>query len=155
MKQLIYSLILIVTIGACSKNEPFLAEDDNLAITSATDCDLISLVSFELIYYYSDPFEIKNASIRSNELVFDVAYGGGCGEVDFSLLVSNSFMESFPVQTHAVLVLKDNDTCKRKVTREICFDLTELAELYKSSYQTSKGSISISIPGQSPVLYTF
>lgn len=156
MKKLIYSILILLTIGACTKNEPFSAEgDDNLALTSPAGCDSITIVPSELIDYYTDPFEINNVSISSSNLVFQVTYGGGCGVADFSLLVGNAFMESLPVQTQVILTLKDNDSCERAVTREVCFDLTELAELYTSSYQTSHGSILIRVSGQPSVLYEF
>jgi hypothetical protein len=156
MKRLIYSLLAITIIGACSKNEPF-SNEGEILFTSLTssDCDSVVFVPLDLIDYKTDPFEMKGVSIVDNNLMLQVQYGGGCGEADFSLLVNEAFMESSPVQVQAVVIFNDNDMCKAIVTRELCFDLTELAELYQASYQTSHGSIIIRISGYSSVLYTF
>lgn len=157
MKNLAYSILsflFITLVGSCSKDESLGEEMFKFAATTDA-CDSIVIVPLNLIDYYSDPFEVVAASVSSNTLTLAVEYGGGCGEVDFSLLVDNSFMESNPVQVQVIPVLQDHDKCKKLVAREICFDLTELADRYKSAYQTSSGSILIRVPGQPSVLYTF
>ncbi len=157
MKNLTYSILsflFITLLGSCSKDESLREEMFKFAATTDA-CDSIVIVPLSLIDYHTDPFEITSASISSNTLILGVEYGGGCGEVDFSLLVDNTFMESNPVQVQVIPVLQDHDKCKKRVAREICFDLTELADLYKSAYEISSGSILILVAGQSPVLYTF
>ena len=156
MKNLTYALLsslALLFVFGCEEYEPLF---ENHTFSATTDaCDSIVIVPLHRIDYSTDSFEITDASISAHTLTLGVTYGGGCGEVDFSLLVNNSFMESNPVQVQVIPVLQDRDNCKSLVTREICFDLTELAELYNAAYQTSSGSILLRVAGHSSVLYTF
>lgn len=88
-----------------------------------------------------DEHEIVYAFIQNDTLKVIVKYGGGCGFADFQLISNGAFMESYPVQLNLILSLIDDDPCEAVIQRQLCFGISNLADLYNDSYQTSEGTI--------------
>ena len=92
--------------------------------------------------FTSDSFVLNNAVITDDALIINVSYSGGCKDHQFTLVVSESFLESLPVQLSAYVAHDANeDTCEAWPTEEYYFDLTPIKDLYQESYQQKAGTI--------------
>jgi hypothetical protein len=151
MNRLVIPGILLSFIIACSEEKPLSGEGPG-----TDSCNAITLAPLALIDYRADHFTLKNVFIQDDQLFIVAAYGGGCGNAEFGLIVNETFMESDPVQTHVVIPFTDNDNCKAIVTTQVCFDLHALATAYRSSYQTPHGSIVLHVHDwPASIKYTF
>ncbi|MFK7926206.1 MAG: hypothetical protein AB8H47_29930 [Bacteroidia bacterium] len=74
----------------------------------------------------SDGFQLIEAKLEGDCLIITVSYGGGCGEVDFTLLAIEGETFSLPPQIPMRLILDDNDNCEALVSEELQFDLSLL-----------------------------
>lgn len=142
-----FSLCFIV-LASCDSSEPA----TTALLTGLGGCDEITM-NDNGDAFPEDPIFIQNAVINDNLLQLTVQYGGGCGEVEFKLVSDGIFMESNPVQSKVTLSLKDRDSCKALITRELCYDLSALAARYYNGYQVSSGIIILRIEGYAPLVY--
>lgn len=105
----------------------------------------------------SDPLTVEAARIVGDSLVATVAHGGGCRDHEYRLVISTTWMESFPVQVPARISHNANgDVCKALLRREVRVSLAPLAQAYRDAYKQTNGSISLRLAGSpSGLLYTF
>ena len=90
----------------------------------------------------ADPFVLNAAAIAGDTLTVNVSYGGGCREHQFTLLASNVFMESYPVQLGLSLAHEANgDLCRVWLTEDQTFDLTSIKRMYQAAYRQDAGTI--------------
>ena len=83
----------------------------------------------------ADDFELSAAAISGDTLTVTASYGGGCEEHDFTLVASEAFMESDPVQLQVALAHDANaDACERWVTQDYSFDLLPIKERFQGQY---------------------
>ena len=83
----------------------------------------------------ADEFELSAAAISGDTLTVTASYGGGCEEHDFTLVASEAFMESDPVQLQVALAHNANaDACERWVTQDYSFDLLPIKERFQGQY---------------------
>ncbi len=83
-----------------------------------------------------DPYDLRALSLRGDILVLRVGFSGCQPEHPFTLYVSKNFMESYPVQTWALLA-HDNlgeDPCDAYWEKTLVFDLSPLREAYVAAY---------------------
>jgi len=157
-KVLVLILVGLGTVGivACSdslNDTPFIP-GDNEPINKA-GCDDIIISESRYTKAESDEFIFNGMDIKSDSLILTVQYGGGCGPTSFELITDGLFMESDPVQLNIFLSFTDEDPCEMLVTRDLCFDLTNLVNHYKDSYQTDDGTIILKIRDFNSITYTF
>lgn len=147
-KTILFTLLFSMTLIACSDKNSMNAPDLQSSFEIRTDPGF---------YINSDdPFYLNNAKVLGNDLLVDVSYGGGCGHVNFTLVSGGIFMESDPVQTNIYLNLEDSDPCEAFITKQLVFDLSELAQRYRESYQVSHGIIMLNLRDFSePIPYVF
>lgn len=155
---LILILIVMGTVGIVACNDsisdtPFIP-GNNEPINKA-GCGAIIISESMYAAAESDEFMFSGVDIKSDSLILTVKYGGGCGPTSFELITDGLFMESDPVQLNVLLSFKDEDPCEMLVTRDLCFDLTNLVNLYKDSYQTDEGTIILKIRDFNTKTYTF
>lgn len=74
----------------------------------------------------SDEFQLIEAKLEGNCLLISVSYGGGCAEVDFSLVAIEGETFSIPPQIPMRLILDDHDNCEALITEELQFDVRPL-----------------------------
>ena len=68
--------------------------------------------------------------------------GGGCEDHQLTLVVSETFLESFPVQLHTSLAHNANgDPCQAWLTESYRFDLTPIKKMYQEAYGQKAGTI--------------
>jgi len=101
---------------------------------------------------YDGPI-IKQAIIEKDEIQISIEYIGGCGDEKHRLLTNGYFKESFPIQVYVLLSYEKNDSCKRIIKENICFDLKELSNQYKKNYKTNEGTIRIRLQDYKQELY--
>ena len=89
-----------------------------------------------------DEYVLSSATITDDTLVLNVSYGGGCEEHQFTLVASDAFLESFPVQLRLSLAHNaNNDPCEAWLTDDYRFDLNAIKILYQAAYQQKAGTI--------------
>jgi len=140
------------------------ASGANAWIAMETEClgleDVLSehiepvfITNIAIIDIYSDNFKIVNSVINDDTLTILFEVSGGCGSHELDLLVSDSFLESSPVQLANVIAYKNNDNCDSIITVEKTFDLEPIQELYRRNYPQQAGVQSVDLPGLG--LYSF
>ena len=93
-----------------------------------------------------DSYRVNSAAIDGDRLIVSVSYSGGCREHVFTLVISNIFLESDPVQLPAVLAHNANgDTCEAYPTETIGFDLGLVKTRYQQSYGPGPGRVLLRI----------
>ena len=82
-----------------------------------------------------DDYELEMAGIDGDYLDLRIRYGGGCKKHYFFLYMSpDAFMESNPLQVNLYLQhYANNDMCEAYIARELRFELTPIAELYRNT----------------------
>ena len=90
----------------------------------------------------SDSFVLNDATVTDDTLLISVSYSGGCKNHQFTLVASDSFLESSPVQLSVDIVHNANgDICEAWPTENYHFDLTPIKMLYQDAYRQEAGTI--------------
>ncbi len=106
----------------------------------------------------NDSYVVNSAAIDVHLLTIVVSFGGGCPRHDFTLVISETFKESDPVQLSAVLAHDANgDTCEAYPTESRVFDLAPIRTRYQQFYEPGPGKTALQIAGVPGVelLYEF
>ena len=105
-----------------------------------------------------DPFVLNDAAIAGDNLSLNLSYAGGCARHEFTLVASESFLESDPVQLPLSLAHEANgDSCEAWLTQDYEFDLSLLRDRYRRAYGDGSGRIVLlleGVPGGT-LLYVF
>jgi hypothetical protein len=135
-RTVLLPLILSAGLIACDDDEPTGAQlEDGFILTT-----LVSQI--DTSEWRQDPFTLLDTELSGDTLNLHVAYGGGCLDHEFALVISSSFMESDPVQTFALLSHDDDDDpCDAVVLTWLMADLTPLKQEWQASYQAQSGTI--------------
>ena len=92
--------------------------------------------------FETDEYVLNSATITDDTLDISVSYSGGCKDHQFTLVVSDTFLESFPVQLPVSIAHNANgDTCEAYPTDNYRFDLTPIKEMYQRAYRQEAGTI--------------
>ena len=90
----------------------------------------------------TDEYALDSAMITDDTLNISVSYSGGCAKHQFTLIVSDTFLESFPVQLPASIAHNANgDPCEAYPTENYRFDLTPIKTMYQEAYRQAAGMI--------------
>lgn len=147
---LIFVLFIFCTIG-CEQLPNQMMEPNDTVSVSIDDVEPIDKPYTGAVVignmdknYGNDQFVLNSAIIEDDTLTVSVSYSGGCEDHKFTLVASDSFLESFPVQIHVSLAHNANgDTCEAYPTEEYQFDLTPIKTIYQAAYQQDAGTIII------------
>ena len=105
-----------------------------------------------------DDYVLNAAAIAGDALTLNVSYGGGCATHRFTLVASETFMESFPVQL-AVLLAHDanGDACEAWLTEDYRFDLRVIRDRYREAYGWGPGEVVLLLDDapSGPLVYAF
>ena len=94
----------------------------------------------------NDAYQLNGATIADDTLTIAVAYGGGCKTHQFTLIASDTFLESDPVQLGISIVHNANlDFCERWVEEAYHFDLTPIKTMYQEAYQQDAGTVVLTL----------
>ena len=106
----------------------------------------------------SDDYVLNSATITGDTLAINASYGGGCESHEFTLIVSEQFLESHPVQLAVSLVHDGNDDrCEAWLTEDYTCDLTRIKTYYQESYRQDTGTVVLNL-GNAPngqLIYEF
>ena len=98
--------------------------------------------------WVNDAYQLDKATIAGDTLTISVSYGGGCKDHQFTLIASEAFMESDPVQLGVSIVHNANlDFCERWVEETYHFDLTPIKTMYQEAYKQDAGTIVLNLKG--------
>ena len=106
----------------------------------------------------ADAFALNTATIEGDILKVNLSYGGGCASHQFTLVASNSFHESSPVQLPIYIAHNANgDPCEAYPTDDYHFNLTPIKNLYRKRYQQDTGTIILQLKDahESELVYKF
>lgn len=142
---IIFTVILLTTIG-CEQ----MKVDPN-GLTSVSHDDVIPdespylgavVIGGAADNFGTDDYTLNSATIEGDTLLINVSYSGGCERHDFTLIASELFLESLPVQLPVSLAHNANgDNCEAYPTEEYEFDLTPIKNMYQEAYRQQAGTI--------------
>ncbi len=90
----------------------------------------------------NDYFVLNAATITGDTLTINVGVSSCGPETNkFTLVASESFLESFPVQLKVSLAHMRNSPCDWFFTEDYHFDLTSIKTMYQEAYQQDTGTI--------------
>lgn len=105
-----------------------------------------------------DDYVLNAAAIAGDALTLNVSYGGGCATHRFTLVASETFMESFTVQL-AVLLAHDanGDACEAWLTEAYRFDLRVIRDRYREAFGQGPGEVVLLLDDapSGPLVYGF
>ena len=89
-----------------------------------------------------DSYVLNAASVTDDMLTISVSYGGGCRTHALTLVISESFIETSPVQLSSVLAhYANNDPCEAFLTHSYTFDLSVVRTRYREAYGPGPGRV--------------
>ncbi|MCG9129501.1 hypothetical protein JT359_18080 [Candidatus Poribacteria bacterium] len=142
--------ILIISAMACDKSpnpmkDTLSVSNDNGEPIDTTYIGKVVIGEMDK-KYGDDPFKLNSAMIQDDLLKVSVSYSGGCKSHEFTLVASDEFLESDPVQLMASIVHDDNDdSCEAYPTEDYYFDLTPIKTMYQKAYRQDAGTIVINL----------
>ncbi len=117
MKASIFTLALLFIFISCDKpNTTNVASDDAVQVVSSAYFSNVS----------TDDYHISAANIVGDRLEITVNAGGGCGELNFSLLANELVIETSPEQQMIRLILDDQDICEALLEEKRWYDISSL-----------------------------
>ena len=147
--RLILCVFIPISIGCQQFNNQLQTEPDGL--TSISNGDVIHddtpLLGSVFIgdadgRFGTDKFALNSATVDGDVLKVNLSYSGGCESHQFTLVASDSFLESFPVQLSIFIAHNANgDTCEAYPTEDYHFDLTQIKTMYQEAYRQEAGTI--------------
>ena len=130
-------LLGLIVVGAFIMNPILFLESEDIIVSNSL--------------YLSAPQDnilINDVSIIGNKLVINGSYGGGCEEHIFRLIASDTWLESYPVQTPLLFSHEANDDmCTAFFTKLFVFNLSPLKERYNELYRENSATIRLRIEG--------
>ncbi|RKU27171.1 hypothetical protein C6497_12120 [Candidatus Poribacteria bacterium] len=144
---IILCFLVFCTI-ACDKSPNPMKDTLSVSNDNAEPIDVIYLgkvVIGEMDKKYGvDPFRLNSAMIENDTMKVSVSYSGGCKPHEFTLVSSDVFLESDPVQLMVSIAHNANDdTCEAYPTEDYSFDLTPIKTMYQNAYGQDAGTIVI------------
>ena len=161
----VLGLFILFTMGCERTLNEIIAKSDDATLPDATidsrpgekpDAGIV-LIGDTSEKFGIDRYVLNVAKVTNDTLTLNVSYGGGCQTHQFTLVASDSFMESFPVQLRISLAHNaNNDLCRAWLTENYHFDLTPIKTMYQEAYRQEAGTIILRLkdaPGE--LIYEF
>ena len=162
---LCFASLVLLTLGCEHVQNSMKADPDDKTVSiSVDDVDPVDIPLTGMVViggsvnrFGNDDFALNSASITEDTLEISVSYSGGCKEHKFTLIVSEEFLESFPVQLHASLAHNGmGDSCEAYPTEIYHFDLTPIKTMYQEAYRVEEGTIVLRLKDSpNELAYTF
>ena len=141
--------VFVFSIGCQQLNDQMKVGPDDTVSISVDDVNPDEIVYTGTVFigdagdkFGTDAYTLNSATITDDTLNISVSYSGGCKDHQFTLVVSETFLESFPVQLHASIAHNANgDTCEAYPTDNYRFDLTPIKKMYQKAYQQEAGTL--------------
>ena len=94
---------------------------------------LVNIDDFNFDDWPIGDYTVRAAAMVGDIMTLQVAFSG-CGPTEFDLVSTNVFLESYPVQSGALLSFEAGD-CQALIEQTVRFDLTPLKEVYRRAYR--------------------
>ena len=141
--------VFIFIIGCQRLDNQMKADPDDPISISVDDVNPAEIVYTGTVFigdagnrFGTDEYDLNSATITDDTLNISVSYSGGCKDHQFTLVASDTFLESFPVQLHASIAHNANgDPCEAYPTDNYRFDLTPIKTMYQEAYRQEAGTI--------------
>jgi hypothetical protein len=115
--------------------------DGQLVCTEASCALGTPVIAYRDTIPEGDPIDVTSSSISGDTLTLTVGHGGGCERHDYALGF-NGYVTTAPAHTELVLVHDAHgDTCEAYVTETLTFDLTPLAQDYRTYVSATDGLV--------------
>ena len=147
---IVYTLsVLVFAIGCQQLNDQMKTGPDDPVSISVDDLNPDEIFYTGAVFigdagdrFGTDAYALNSATITDDTLNISVSYSGGCEDHQFTLVASDTFLESFPVQLPASIAHNANgDTCEAYPTENYRFDLTPIKTMYQEGYGQEAGTI--------------
>ena len=147
---IVYALSLSIFIMGCQHlNDQMKTGHDDPVSISVDDVNPDEIFYTGTVFigdagnrFGTDEYTLNSATITDDTLNISVSYSGGCEDHQFTLVASDTFLESFPVQLHAFIAHNANgDTCEAYPTENYRFDLTPIKTMYQEAYRQEAGTL--------------
>ena len=162
---LCFASLFLLTVGCEHVQNSMKADPNDTTVSiSADDVDPVDIPLTGTVVigeaddsFGNDDFALNSAMIDGDTLEISVSYSGGCEAHKFTLIVSDQFLESFPVQLNVSLAHNAmGDTCEAYPTENYNFDLTPIKTMYQNAYRQDTGTIVLNLKDSPQELrYTF
>ncbi len=162
---LCFASLFLLTLGCEHVQNSMKPDPDDKAVSiSSDDVDYVDIPLTGTVVigeaddrFGNDDFELNSAVIVEDTLQISVSYSGGCEVHKFTLIVSEQFLESSPVQLPVSLAHNAmGDTCEAYPTETYHFDLTPIKTMYQNAYRQDTGTIILNLKDSTQELrYTF
>ena len=148
MKHLLLVILIAIPLFGCDRTQVEMVPDDPVSI-SRTDVNPDEIFYTGTVFigdagdrFGTDKYALNSAMITEDTLNISVSYSGGCAKHQLTLIVSDTFLESFPVQLPVSIAHNANgDTCEAYPTENYRFDLTPIKTMYQETYRQAAGKI--------------
>ncbi|MDE0682744.1 MAG: hypothetical protein OXI63_07510 [Candidatus Poribacteria bacterium] len=147
---IVYTLsVFVFTIGCQQLNDQMKTGPDDTTSISVDDVNPDEIFYTGTVFvgdagdrFGTDEYALNSATITDDMLNISVSYSGGCEDHQFTLVASDTFLESFPVQLHVSIAHDANgDPCEAYPTENYRFDLTPVKAMYQAAYRQEAGTI--------------
>ena len=141
--------VFVLSIGCQQLNDQMQTEPDDGLIVVVDGIDPDEIVYAGTVFigdagdkFGTDAYTLNSATITDGILDVSASFSGGCKEHQLTLVVSDTFLESFPVQLRVSLAHNANgDACEAWLTNNYRFDLTPIKTKYQKAYRQEAGTI--------------
>ena len=125
--------------GEGGPDEPVSGEVAVCGLSGGCDVSNVSYIGEE---WGKDHYDLNDVAIDGDILTLNVSYSGGCEPHEFTLVISESFVDVEPVELRVVLAHDaNNDSCEAFLTEEYIFDLDVIKTRYHGRYQQNAGTV--------------
>ena len=147
---IVYALsVLVFTIGCQQLDDQMKTDPDDTLSVSVDGVNPDEIFYTGTVFvgdagdrFGTDEYALNSATITDDILNISVSYSGGCEDHEFTLVASDTFLESFPVQLPVSIAHNANgDTCEAYPTENYRFDLTPIKTMYQAAYRQEAGTI--------------
>lgn len=163
MVSIVLCLTFLVTVGCRDMQHQGVDALDTP--DSVTPADILPSEPIDSVLVFTDDpgdtfgtdhFVINSATLTGDTLKINVSYGGGCEAHQLTLIASELFLETFPVQLNLSLAHNANgDPCEAWLTEAYLFDLTPIKRFYQESYRAEAGTVILNLEGLPAGLLTY
>ena len=127
--------IAVLLIAGCALVDGTDNTGSKTALIKGRNLEFVDPVTFNRSDFPADAAEVVDASLVSDSLVLMIRHSGGCESHIYRLIAWNYWLESLPVQLHAILAHDDqDDPCDAIVTERVAFGLTTLRNEFFEAY---------------------
>lgn len=149
---IVYALGVFICVVGCQRLNDQMKpgpDDTGLISISVDDIDPVERIYTGNVFigdagdrFGTDEYALNSATITDDTLNISVSYSGGCKDHEFTLIASEGFHESDPVQLPIAIAHNANgDPCEAYPTENYRFDLTPIKTMYQEAYRQEAGTI--------------